>query len=248
MLATPVALADAPPFVSGRPGASESPVVVPKGYVQVETEIGSYAVSRSLGVKTEDFAGLGTSLRYGVADGVEIEAIVAPWLETRTTGASRSEGAGDATLRLRFAAPVIGDGKLAIAAIPFVTLPVGAREFTAGLAEFGAAFPLGYDLTDKVALSFTAAAQSIRESDGHGRAAFVSAVAGVSTQLTEAWGIYGEVFTGRSTEQKSHAESTADFGVTFLAAPTLQFDASVNLGLTRDAADRAFSIGIARRF
>src|ERR1700761_7398015 len=97
-LVAPAFAEDDPPFASSRPGETEGPIAVPKGYFQIETEIGSYTHDRSAGVKTDDISIAASSLRYGLPGDFDAELIVQPYLRSSFSGGGfkdHSDGFGD---------------------------------------------------------------------------------------------------------------------------------------------------------
>lgn len=70
--------ADSPDFVPGRPGNTESPISVPEGHWQVETEVASYTHDETDGATTNMWNAMATSLRYGIAHGADLEVSVQP--------------------------------------------------------------------------------------------------------------------------------------------------------------------------
>src|ERR1700761_2243346 len=85
-LVAPAFADDDPPFAASRPGETEGPIAVPKGYFQTETEIASYTHDRSAGVKSDDISLAATSLRYGLPADFDAELIVQPYLRSSVSG------------------------------------------------------------------------------------------------------------------------------------------------------------------
>ena len=72
MLSTRYVFADAPDFVPGRPGNTESPISVPESHWQIETQIASYTHDETDGATTNTWNAMATSLRYGIAHGADL--------------------------------------------------------------------------------------------------------------------------------------------------------------------------------
>lgn len=241
------AFADTPDFVPGRPGATESAVVVPAGSLQIETELGRWGRSRSHGVTDTTWGVLSTSFRYGVTRGWEAEAIVTPYVGAETkdaAGATRTEGFGDVTLRVRHTLKGV-DGGASLGVIGFVTLPtakagLGAEEVEGGVRVAGA-----FDMAPKWSLALTSGLDAIHSDAGY--EADYSGAATLTWTATQTIGAFVEVATEKA-EHDREAATSADCGATYLLDKVTQIDASINVGVTRAAEDLSFSFGWAHRF
>jgi hypothetical protein len=247
-LATPCALAEEPPFATSRPGQTEGPVVVPKGYFQVETEIAGYAQSKGGPVKTSETRVAGADFRYGIGNATDVEMIVSPYLRDRARDSSlgaadTAAGFGDVTLRARHMfAGADGNGPT-FSLIGFVTLPtskdgLGADEVEGGLIATGAA-----NLTPRISLTLTLGAAAIHEGGYEGD---VEAGANLTFAVTDRFGVYVEGFAEKAAHDD--AAATLDAGATYLLGPTTQLDAGANFGVTGAADDVDVFIGWAHRF
>ena len=182
------ALSEELAFVTGRPGQTESPIAVPKGYFQIETELGGYSRDKAAGVTSTETDIASTSFRYGLADGADVELVVSPYVRTHASGPGFADtGFGDVTLRARrtfFGES--GEGP-SFALIGFVTLPtarsgLGADKVEGGLIATGVA-----PLSPKASLTLTFGAADIHDGKYEGD---VYGGANVSFALTEKAGVY----------------------------------------------------------
>lgn len=240
------ALAEAPAFVTGRPGQTESPIAVPKGYVQIETELGAYSHDRAAGITSTTTQIASTDFRYGIADGADVEMIVSPYVRVQERGAGHSDttdGVGDVTLRARRTVfGESGDGP-SFALIGFVTLPtardgLGADRVEGGLIATGVA-----PLSEKTSLTLTLGAADVHDGKYEGD---VYGGANVSFALTDKAGLYVEAFADKTAHDDCAA--TIDVGGTYLTGPTTQLDAGVNIGATKAADDVNVFVGWSHRF
>jgi hypothetical protein len=246
LLAAPCASGQEPAFVTGRPGNTESPISVPKGYFQVETELAAYAHDRADGVRASETRALATDFRYGIADGADVEMIVSPYIRNRVRdagGVDTQSGIGDVTLRARRTfTGEDGDGP-AFALIGLVTLPtardgLGADKVEGGLIATGVS-----QLSDKSSLTLTLGAATIHDGVYQGD---VYAGANVSFALTDKAGLYVELFGDKAA--RSELAATFDLGGTYLVGAATQLDAGVNLGLNDSADDFEVFAGWSHRF
>lgn len=230
------ALAD--DFTPGRPGNTESPISVPAGRWQVETEIASYA--RSGGDKS--WSALQTDLRYGLAPGWDVEAIVSPHNDFDSSGDSK-EGVGDTTLRVRHTfSGQDGEGP-AFALFGFVTLPTATNGQGDGAVEGGMIATGAFALADKTGVTYTLGAAAVSD-NGDYKSDVYGGVA-LSQQFTDTFGCYIEGFADRS---EGETAATIDVGMTYLANAHTQWDAGVDLGVTDAADDARVFVGYAHLF
>lgn len=246
LLAAPCAWAETPAFVTGRPGATESPISTPKGYLQIESELGSFTRDRQSGVKTSETRVAGTAFRYGIADGADVEMIASPYVRDRVEDASGREtstGFGDVTLRARRTFyGQDGEGP-ALALIGFVTLPTGKNGLGADKVEGGLIATGVEPLSQSASLTLTLGAAAIHDGVYLGD---VYGGANVSFALTEKAGLYVEAFADKTV--RSDVAATFDLGGTYLIDEVTQLDGGVNLGVTRAADDVSVFAGWSHRF
>lgn len=252
LAASGAALAAEPDFVSGRPGKNESPIVVPGGYLQIETEAARIGKDKEGGVTTDSLSIAASSLRYGLGGGYEAELILQPYVREKSRGPSgraTQDGLGDATLRVR--KNLIGQdgGAFAAAVIAYVTLPAPSGGLGSDNVGGGVLLPVQRQLTDKLSFAGTLGLAAIdSETHAHRDAFDPSLALGLGYSFTDKVGGFVELYADRALEDGAKTNATFDFGATYLAAPTLQLDAGINLGLSDAATDQEVYIGIAHRF
>ena len=225
-------------FVPGRPGNTESPISVPAGRWQVESELGGFA--RGHGARSLSL--LATDVRFGLAPGWDAEAIVTPYLEDRLGGDAEA-GAGDTTLRLRHTfAGQDGEGP-AFALIAYVTAPTATNGRGDGAFEGGLIAAGTFDLSEADGVTYTLGAAAV--SDAGDYKADVYGGINLTHQFTDRIAAYAEAFADCSGGETA---ATLDLGATYLSDAHTQWDVGVDLGVS-DAADdmRAF-IGWAHLF
>jgi hypothetical protein len=250
VLAAPASFAQsAGPFVASRPGATEGPIAVPDGYLQIETELASHARSRDNGVKTDSYSLAATTARYGIGNDMDIELVVQPFLRTRVSAGGvtdSTDGIGDVTLRLlKNISGQDGDGP-ALAVIAFVSLPTAHDGLGPERAEAGGFVTGSYPLAEAWGLAWTlgAAARHAGFGDYEGEA---SAALQINHAFSDTISGYAEI-AGSRAEHGTATTATFDVGAAWLQDATTQWDAGVNLGVTDSADDVAIFAGWAHRF
>ncbi|MES1156798.1 MAG: transporter [Alphaproteobacteria bacterium] len=236
------AFADDAPFVTGRPGNTESPIAVPTGHWQIETAIADYSHDREAGVTEEGWSALQTSFRYGLAYGWDAEAIVSPYQRDAAGGASVG-GFGDVTLRVRHTFSGEDGNGPSFALIGYATLPTSKNGLGVDRVEGGLIATGVEPLNAKTSLTLTLGAGAVHDGGYEGD---VYGGANVSYAFTDKIGGYIELFADRTAHDDTAA--TFDFGATYLTGPTTQLDCGVNLGLTDAASDEEVFVGWSHRF
>ena len=241
--AVPDARADGPAFTTGRPGNTESPIAVPQGFLQLESELVSYAHDESQHVTTDSWNVASTALRYGVSHGVDVEVIFDSYARVVHAGGVQ-QGVGDVTLRAR--KTLLGqDGGTAFAIIGYLTLPssqdqLGVDNFEGGMTAT-ASFALSSDVSATV--TFGAAAVS---GDPRGPRADIYGGVNLGYALNDRLGAYVEAFADHTQGEASVA--VMQIGTTYLLTPTTQLDAGGELGLSSSADDYRVFLGWSHRF
>jgi hypothetical protein len=231
--------AQAQDFTPSRPGNTESPISVPAGRWQLESELGGYAFGHG---DARSWSAFQLDIRYGLAPGWDAEVIIAPYVGEEACGV-RADGFGDTTVRVRHM--FIGeDGEgPAFALIGFVTLPTGTNDQSDGAVEGGVIGTGTFSLSDKDGVTYTAGAAAVSDNGGYTSDAFGGV--NLTHQFTDAFSAYVELFADRSAGETA---GTFDIGAAVLSDAHTQWDAGVDIGVTT-AADRArIFVGWARLF
>ena len=225
-------------FVPGRPGNTESPISVPTGRWQVETELGGYA--RGGGAKS--WSAFATDIRYGLAAGWDAEAIVSPYLGSEV-GGDADTGFGDATLRLRHTfAGQVGEGP-AFALIGFVTLPTATNGQGDGAFEGGLIATGTLPVSAADGLTYTLGAAEVSDAG-----AYKSDVYGGVNLTHQFSGAFTGYLEGFADHCENETAATVDIGATYLSDAHTQWDAGADIGVTHAAADARFFLGWAHLF
>lgn len=142
------------------------------------------------------------------------------------------------------------DGKgFAIAAQPFVTLPVGRQPIGAGDWGAGLVVPLTYDLSKTVNLELIPEVDAVVDHDGRGRHLAASATLGVGVDLNDklTLEIEGQMLRDDDPASKT-TQDRAALSIAYMAADGLQLDIGGVAGRNRGAPDAELYAGISRRF
>jgi hypothetical protein len=231
--------ADAPSF--DRPGIAFATGTLPKGAFAWEQGLPDFERDDSGGVRSTTYSA-NTNLRLGLSDRVELQLATSPFHYLRehdSDGRRSRHGAGDTGLALKISLPSSHD-KFSWAVLGAVTAASGDRDFSNGATQYSLGTTLGYDFSDAVsgALYF-----NLDRSDG---ADTWSWSPSLSYAISDRVGAYVEA--GWSHTDHQPTTSVAGVGVTFMATPKIQLDASLDAGLDRDSPDLQGGVGVAFYF
>jgi len=243
-----------------RPDTTESPFTVDAGRFQIESNLFAYVRSRpdSEGAVTDSYRFATTNIRIGVTSAAEINVVLRPHevVHTRPLApaeAFRNAGVGGLDIRAKF--NVWGNdsfdkpGATALALLPFVTLPTDrSNGVSPEHALGGLIVPYAIKLTDKFGLGLNAGVVYLKDSAAAGYHAEYLSSASLSYEWSEKFGTYYEVAGLFGREDPLGDIVILGTGFTYKLSKNMQFDAGVNVGVTR-AADRVNPfLGISTRF
>jgi hypothetical protein len=224
-----------PAFAPDRPGFADSTETVDPGHAQLEVGVRS---------SFEDDGAVLTLpsllLRVGLPCCLEAR-VTAPDLTLAFPkgDGSNSAGGGDMSLGLKAATSF---NILSASAVPFLTIPTGARDLSSGAVDFGLGLNFQLNLLDDLALGWNVifAAATI-EDRGH----VFDFGAGISLgyQFTDAFGAFIEAYIQYTDGGRAFPSGAG--GLTYLITPTLQIDLSGGAGFTSDAEGPYVIAGVA---
>ncbi|URD60915.1 transporter [Sphingomonas sp. KRR8] len=238
-------------FCADRPGIATGTCVVPGGHVQVEFSLGEYSRTHNSDGTERDWSWLPAELRIGLDQATEVNFAFAPLLRSKLTSdgvTERTHGAGDLTVGIkRRLTPA--DAKVVVTALPFLTLPVGSRDFTQGRVSEGMLVSLTGNVSDKWSWTLTPEAERNPDSDGpgyHWRGALAGEIAyAVSDKLN----IELDALVAREREGDDHKrEAQLGLAAGYQAGKNLQLDVEVDTGFARSSPDLQLITGVAVRF
>ena len=233
-------------IVTDRPDQTESPRLVPKGYIQIETGGFYQEDENDTDFKTTSLGYNTTLLRYGLLDNLELRL---GWDNTETKFKANGQEFentlnGFSTLLLGVKVGITEEkGWLPeIGLLGHLNLPFFAgqdyRPETTG-ADFR--FSFAHTLSDKSSFSYNLGAEW--ENDSPELAYVYTIVYGLS--LSGKVGFYAELYG--DLPEDSSANHLWDTGFTYLAQPNLQFDVTVGTGINIDQ-KLLLSGGVSYRF
>lgn len=242
-------------FCADRPGKGTPTCILDQGHWQVELGLFDGAQQRGDGVKVESWAYGDTFLRYGLTETTELQFGLTPYSREKTTDratgfSETADGIGDISIGFRHSLANPDGSGLSVALAGFLTAPTGSRAVRADGFEGGVVLPISLPLNDDWGLSLSPEIDVVADSDGDGRHAAYTMVAGVGRSYGQ-WALGAELYVSRD-DDPVEAVTQSSFDLTAVwSPPTLagsQLDFGVNFGLNEDSPDVEFGVGLARRF
>ncbi|BAO54995.1 transporter [Nonlabens marinus] len=233
------------PLITDRPDATESPSLVRRGYLQIETG-GFYTESEENGIDIKETTFNTTLLRYGLLDNLELRL----GLDTRRTEFEvNGQQLGD---DLSGTSPMLLGAKIGIAPedgwkpqialLGHIYLPLTASsDYQPETTGMDFRFAFNHTLSDRSGLAYNLGAR-IDADDPELKYLYTIAY---GYSLSDKIGTYVEVY-GDFPEDSS-ANHLWDAGFTYLANDDLQFDVTFGSGFT-DGQNLLLSAGLSYRF
>ena len=243
-------------FSPDRPARAVSPFTVDAGRFQIESDFLNYTFTDHGGATTHTTQTADPVLKLGVTDSLDIEVMLGGFNDTRTTDdatesvETKGRGFGDITLTAKL--NLIGNdgGDIAFAIAPYLVLPSGARNITAGQVEGGLIAPVTVKLPDDFSMTLQTEVDALANVNGPGTHASFTNIIDVSHAMPGLKDLtaYAELYSSVSTEPHAPDTYTFDLALAYLVEKNTQIDLGANIGLNRGAPDLQIYSGIAHRF
>lgn len=239
------------PICADRPTKADAACTVPRGAVQVETDLVDWTRQREDGTRTDTMAYADPVAKLGIGTHTDLEVELPLYSTVRTrdaSGVDRRAGIGDITLRLKQRLTA-DKAKTQVALIPFVLAPTARTGVGEGGWEGGVAAPVDVPLPAKITLALEPTVSVVTDADGPGHHAALTMLAQLSHGLGKQVNLYAELWTQQAFTPADHqAQYSADVAATLSLAKTVQLDAGANLGLNRDTPGLQLYLGMSTRF
>ena len=243
-------------FSPDRPARSTSPITVDPGRFQIESDFINYTSMNRQGATTGTFEATDPVVKLGINSFTDFEVGFAGFVDTRTTRnldgttLSKGSGFGDVTLATKFNLLGNAGGTYGFALVPYLIVPSGTRNVSAGGVEGGVIAPFTVSLPSDFSLTLQTELDALRNGDNPRTHVAFTNIVNVShpvpgiKDLTATVEFYSSVITERHTPDIY----TFDTALAYLVEPDLQLDIGANIGLNRGAPDYQIYSGVAHRF
>jgi len=241
--ATPQNVAE--PLITDRPDFTESTETVPAGMTQVE---GGYTYSRAGQEKQQSYGEL--LIRQALGRKTELRLEVPSYSRVHSPQGNMSgfeDGSVGFKVMIAQGADKPGLKSPRVSLIGATSLPIGSRDFRERKLQPEVKLLLGWDLSERVALSSNLNYAYLSE-DGD-RFSELSGSVSFGFSLSDKVGSYVEVFGFLPSGDRPNTKFV-NGGFTYLVNNDFQLDARLGGGLSHDikGPDYFFGVGVARRF
>jgi hypothetical protein len=239
------------PICADRPTKANGPCTVDPGHFQVESDLVNASFMHADGVTTDTWLVFNPTLKYGLAQNLDIEANIAPVeiLRIKDAGgkATTETGAGDLYLRVKY--QFLNTPAVQAAVIPYVKAPTARSGLGNGAWEGGLIVPVNIKLSSSLSLAAQPELDALENGDGSGHHLAVSQDFSLGWSLPHNVTMFGEIwgqwdFDPAATQRQYSADIAAALGL----GRDSQLDAGINFGLNRFTPGVAPYIGFSHRF
>lgn len=243
------------PICTDRPTKGTAACTVPKGKVQIESDLFFWSRTDTGGARDDVLLYTNPTLKFGLTDSSDIQFNIAPLVEVRSRVAGETgnqtvsqTGIGDLTVRFkqRLTDP---DAAVQVALVPFVKVPTAERGIGNGELEGGLVtsvqVPVGA-ATLTLVPQFALLADRLEPKDRHvefqGIVNLAYPIASRTTMAVELW-------TSQNWDPAGTVRQySADTAISYLVNDDFQIDLGGNFGLNRETPDLQLYAGLAARF
>jgi hypothetical protein len=241
-----IAFAQERPLSTDRPDRTESPYSVPQGWFQIESDLATIGRIDGPDERLTEFAVLTINAKYGLTQRIDLQFVLNPWERVETERAGfpdqSDSGSGSAGLRAKFNLVGNDDGGIALALLPFATVPTRGDAIL-DFITWGMVVPVAIPIGDAAALTLMAGATRIDDEDW-----WTSVSGSFGTAIAGDFAGFVELYVSRNTfDSEAVDDATLDFGVTFAPGDNWQLDAGVYRGLASETEDWRVFLGASAR-
>lgn len=242
-----------PDLVTDRPDQTESPSVVPPGFVQLEAGW-THAVDDESGRKVTSDAGPETLLRIGFLTMLELRLGFLGFVNQDVEFAGvnqRSSGIADTEGGFKVSLLPANGWVPQTAVMAHVSLPTGETGFSSERADPSFRFAFAHDLSERVSVSYNLGAAWASEEVAPGEFTTLSVLEYTLTLgvgLTDQLGGYVEIFGDGALSASGGPATSLSSGFTYLVLDHLQLDLAGGVGASTNADDWFLGVGVSFRY
>jgi len=239
------------PLSADRPDATESPITVDAGHVQVEVSFFDFARSDHDGDEFDSWTAFDANIKIGLLNRVDLQFVFGVFGEETTNPAlgpeTSVEGFSDVQIRTKVNLWGNEGGTTAFGIMPVIKIPTNT-DLSNGEVEGGVIVMLGWDAGESWGLGFQAEIDFVFDEaeDEHDTEFLHTAVLGFD--VTQPLGAYVEYVGVVSSEDDADYRVLLSTGLTYALSPNLVLDMGTQIGLTGSADDLNLFAGMTVRF
>ncbi len=234
-----------------RPDLTESPYTVDAGRIQIESDVIRYSRDEDAGARTETWSPLTLNLKLGLDASTDFQ-VVTEWRRfERVTGPGAESlerrGFGDVVFRLKRNLFGNDEGRVAVALLPFISVPTSTNGVGDESIGAGIALPVAVDLGTGWSLGLMGQVDQLEDGDQEGRHFEYTGTATAGRALFGPLGWFVEFAATLRPAREGAWIGTADAGITYSLSPNTQLDAGTYVGVSDAADDITFFLGLTAR-
>jgi hypothetical protein len=239
------------PICTDRPTKGTAACTVPKGEVQVESDLFFLSRTDAGGTRGDVLLYTNPTVKFGLTDSSDIQFNLAPLVEVRSKVAGQTgsqTGVGDLTVRFkqRLTDP---DAAVQVALVPFVKVPTAERGIGNGEWEGGLVtsvqVPVGA-ATLTLVPQFALLSSSLEPDDRHVE---FQGIVNLAYPLGSRTTMAVELWTSQNWDPAGTVRQySADTAISYLVNDDFQIDLGGNFGLNRETPDLQLYAGVSARF
>lgn len=242
------------PLSADRPDATESPITVDAGHVQVETSFFDFTQDDEKGVRVDSWTVFDTNVKIGLLHHVDLQFVFGAYNEEKTDpdGLSSQTLNGFGDLQLRLKINLWGNDpddvtKTAFGIMPFIKIPTGT-EVSNDKGEGGFIMMLGWDVAETWGLGFQVEFDFVYDEvdDDYDVELLHTVVLGFD--VVDPVGAFLEYVGIVSSDGESDYQAILSAGVTYTINEDLVFDVGTQVGLSDEADDVNLFTGVTVRY
>ena len=244
------------PLCTDRPTKSTSPCTVDAGHFQLETDLVNVTIDHSGGADTTTVIYTNPTLKWGVSKTVDLELNIAPF-ETvtsrdRSSGVtSRASGVGDLFAKAKIELVGADGGNVGFGLEPYIKAPTAPLGVGNRAVEYGMVAPISLSLPANGSLVIDPEVDALKNAIGQGRHINISGLISLSYPVSQTVTASVEIWGDENDDPAAVVRQiSADLGAAWVpaAAPNMQWDGGVNLGLNSATPAVQAYIGVSKRY
>ena len=233
------------PLATDRPDRTESPYTVPRGWMQIESDLLSWGRIEGDNEQLTAMQIATLNMKIGVTNRIDLQVLFNPYVHTEAEiGGSptvEDDATGQAGLRAKLNLFGNDEGNVAFALLPFATVPT-EEDDVFDLVTWGMVTPFSVGIGDDAALSAMVGYTRVDNDDS-----WVTASASFGSAIAGDFAGFVELYASRNSfDSDAIDDATLDVGVTF-APGNWQLDAGVYRGLASETEDWRVFLGASVR-
>jgi hypothetical protein len=235
---------------SDRPSVTTGPYTVDAGHFQIESSFLEFTHDYNQGRHADTLDVFPTNVRVGVLSNVELDVSVDPYenvVDYTRPSSSRSEGFGNMGLQAKLNFWGDDGGPTAFGLIPFAKFPTGAAGISNHHLEGGLILPFSVTITDGLSIAGMAEFDVARNAGNTGYGVDAIDTIVLTKSLTKEISVYLEYVGDAPINEGRTFAVSVDAGGAFQVNDNLQFDAGINVGISKSLPNFIVFSGITLR-